>query len=172
MLWCVFKPSSNTLPVSPYREVSPLWPSRGRLKCTSNSSSTWGKPTARSSTSPSRRRPEGNGGPEGEGRPDEPRTSTGGMRGRTDVNGWDGLASESPLTPHRSSDSRSWRSQRGSSATSVTHCFKNPHFLHKADTNCGNDTRIDTHLIYYAVTVGWMCFSNHMTNTFCKLTVF
>lgn len=44
-----------------FREASPLWPSRGRLRCTSNSSSTWGKPTARSSTSPSRRKPEGGG---------------------------------------------------------------------------------------------------------------
>lgn len=55
---CVFKLSFNTPCLFPYREVLPLWPSRGRLRCTSNSSSTWGKPTARSSTSPSRRRPE------------------------------------------------------------------------------------------------------------------
>ncbi|CAF91014.1 unnamed protein product, partial [Tetraodon nigroviridis] len=37
------------------------WPSKAPLRCTSNSSSTCGKPTARSSTSPSRRRLEGAG---------------------------------------------------------------------------------------------------------------
>lgn len=62
MCWAesVFKSTFNTILLSStYREVSPLWPSRGRLRCTSNSSSTWGKLTARSSTSPSRKRPKG-----------------------------------------------------------------------------------------------------------------
>lgn len=62
MCWAesIFKSIFNTILLSStYREVSPLWPSRGRLRCTSNSSSTWGKLTARSSTSPSRKRPKG-----------------------------------------------------------------------------------------------------------------
>lgn len=62
MCWAesVFKSTFNTILLSStYREVSPLWPSRGRLRCTSNNSSTWGKLTARSSTSPSRKRPKG-----------------------------------------------------------------------------------------------------------------
>lgn len=171
MLWCVFKPSSNTLPVSPYREVSPLWPSRGRLKCTSNSSSTWGKPTARSSTSPSRRRPEGNGSPEGrDGRANHAHLREGWGGGRTWTAETDSHRNHlshltARVTP--AADARNGDPPPPQSLIVLKTFTSYIRWIRIVET-----THIDTHLIYYAVTVGWMCFSNHMTNTFCKLTVF
>lgn len=200
MCWAksVFKPSFNTFPFFSYREVLPLWPSRGRLKCTSNSSSTWGKPTARFSTSPSRRRPEE--APQSRGRT-AGRTTHIYRRGegREDVNRCDS-EQEVPLK-------QTWDQYHPLLLTPLT----TPGVIHVADihakdppttanfvfklstlTQGGDGYQIaDTGWSTFAVsvqlhtptpqhhicpkkcvTVVWMCFYNHITNTFCKLPVF
>lgn len=91
-----------------FREESLLWPSKERLRCTLNSSSTWDKPTARSSTSPSRRRPEEEEEEEHQGdghQEDEQQAPAGGRRTETvGLLTWSAGQTLSPhlLTPHPS----------------------------------------------------------------------